>query len=438
MASLTALIRKIMHAGVVESTPVALIDRVIFSNIVCLVGTAINSVLALINLQRGYYIFLGLTGVYQLAMILCVCLNYRRRYLLARVVSLAMIMLGMLAAGLIQGPQIEIEHFFLPFGVLAFTLFYAEERHYGVGFLLFAVGAYFFLVNQGGPTWDIDPRAGGYRPQDRVINQIGYLALFVTCLFALSKAFERALAIVHHQRERRYEEEKFLAFGMLVGNVAHEVNSPLAALDVQLFQLDAMMESGSLNPAQVRERIARIRKVSGRLSVIVRGLKFLSGQDSGDTMAHYSVSSLLECALDLTRDRIEKEKVRFDLSLQNCDQKIYCRPVALSQVFLNLLNNALDAVESLPEEKRWIKVEAEQRAGRWITSVTDGGMISSAAARENLFRSFFTTKNAGRGTGLGLSISRKTVLAHHGDLRFDENSPHTKFVLDIPLAREGA
>lgn len=427
--------RKIIQLGVDDSTPPALIDRVVFSNHLCFVGFFVNAAIVPVNVSKGYHLLTALNGLYFVAILSGFFFNYRRRYLLARFLFLGLVYLGMLVSGLAQGPELGIEHFMIPIAVLGFNLFPREERHFSFFFLFLSVGSYLFLLNQNGPLLPGFDYA--YEPADRFMNQLSYLTLFMASLMGLSNSFERASRLIDEQRSRLYEERRLAAFGVVVGNVAHEINSPLAALDLQLFHLDSLLKKGPISQGDLVARLDRLRKISRRLSILVRSLKFISGQEAGDALSPAPIGAALDSALEITADRMEKDGVRFRDALRFKSQLVLCRPVALSQVFLNLLNNALDAVEGLPEDRRWISLEDAQEGGRlWIT-VADGGTISPEA-QAGLFRNFFTTAPAHRGMGLGLSISRETIEAHGGRLWLDSQSPCTKFVVELPVLQGGA
>lgn len=109
---------------------------------------------------------------------------------------------------------------------------------------------------------------------------------------------------------------------------------------------------------------------------------------------------------------------------------LICRPSELSRVFLNLLNNAFDAVANLPE--KWIKVDISDSDTCTEISVTDSGHGISKEVSDKMFNPFFTTKETGKGTGLGLSISVAIVQVHNGKMYLDSECPNTRFVVEIP------
>lgn len=110
--------------------------------------------------------------------------------------------------------------------------------------------------------------------------------------------------------------------------------------------------------------------------------------------------------------------------------EFYCRPVQISQVLLNLLNNSIDAVKSLDSKRIQIRFVVENEKIGF--SISDSGAGIKKDHIPNLFTPFFTTKEIGIGTGLGLSIAKGIVDAHQGNIYFDTASTETCFVFLLP------
>lgn len=111
----------------------------------------------------------------------------------------------------------------------------------------------------------------------------------------------------------------------------------------------------------------------------------------------------------------------------------------MSQVILNLISNAIDAIESRPEgdkenSEKWIKIHGELDKHLLRLFVVDSGPGIPAAIRDRIMNPFFTTKEVGKGTGLGLSLSKGIAEDHGGDLILDSSAPHTSFILELPSA----
>jgi C4-dicarboxylate-specific signal transduction histidine kinase len=106
----------------------------------------------------------------------------------------------------------------------------------------------------------------------------------------------------------------------------------------------------------------------------------------------------------------------------------------ISQVLLNLLTNALDAIAALPEDQRWVRIEFnEPEYNRFAVAVVDGGRGIPENVAKDIMQPFFTTKETGKGTGLGLSISKGIVENHGGTLHLDQLHENTRFVLELPI-----
>ncbi len=102
----------------------------------------------------------------------------------------------------------------------------------------------------------------------------------------------------------------------------------------------------------------------------------------------------------------------------------------IGQVILNLLNNAHDALEHLPE--KWIHLSVREEGDYYFLRITDSGNGIPLDLRQKIMMPFFTTKEIGKGTGLGLSVSKSIVILHHGQLYIDTQSPYTCFVMGLP------
>jgi C4-dicarboxylate-specific signal transduction histidine kinase len=112
------------------------------------------------------------------------------------------------------------------------------------------------------------------------------------------------------------------------------------------------------------------------------------------------------------------------------EDTVFCRPVEISQVLLNLINNAYQAAINLP--RPWIKIECEDEEDFYRIRIIDCGPGIPPAIKAKLFQPFFTTKDIGVGTGLGLSISRGIIEEHLGQLSYVDDAINTTFEIHLP------
>lgn len=230
---------------------------------------------------------------------------------------------------------------------------------------------------------------------------------------------EQKAAVVH--------ADKISALGRMAGEIAHEINNPLAIIHGNASLL-ARLEL----PQQAREISLTIEQTAVRISKVVKGMRALARDTRNDPFQPASFASLLQDSLVVCQDRIRNAGVKLSAPEPDPQLTLHCRPSEISQVLVNLLANALDASEG--RTGVWVKVEAERQGEMLEISVTDNGCGIPKPLRGRVHEPFFTTKEAGKGLGLGLSIARTIVENHGGNLWLDENREHTRFVFTVPLA----
>jgi C4-dicarboxylate-specific signal transduction histidine kinase len=256
---------------------------------------------------------------------------------------------------------------------------------------------------------------------------VGYLALLGLILHWKKKA-EEAL---RGAEAKMLNSARISALGEMAGGVAHEINNPLATINLLTEQVkDVLLEKPEENKFAV-ERLAKITTTVKRIGQIVLALRTFSRDGSGDGFEPISTRELLDSSLSLCQEKFKHRGIAVSLDIQPSDHLTKCQHVQFSQVLLNLFSNACDAVEKLPE--KWIKVTVINTPdGLTRYQITDSGKGISDVVQEKMFNPFYTTKEIGKGTGLGLSISQGIVKAHSGRLYLDRTCPNTSFVIELP------
>jgi C4-dicarboxylate-specific signal transduction histidine kinase len=143
-------------------------------------------------------------------------------------------------------------------------------------------------------------------------------------------------------------------------------------------------------------------------------------------------------ALFMTSNRIMKARVAVQNNVPKRQHFVLASPNQMEQVFVNLIGNACDAMEERPQRVLTLSISpttVEEGAAGWKCDVTDTGTGIPEEIREEVFRSFFTTKPKGKGTGLGLSICRGIVADHKGVMQLaSEVGKGTTFSVCLPKA----
>lgn len=240
-------------------------------------------------------------------------------------------------------------------------------------------------------------------------------------------------AVIIEQRGKLEYTTKMSALGEMAGGIAHEINTPLTVIQLSAEQLLENLRGDSDVPKEITVgALQRIVKTVTRISKIISGLRSFARDSKDDPMIPFSVSEIVEDTFSLCREKLSHNSIDLKYIFEK-DVMINCRPIELSQVLLNLLNNAYDAIQAYPE--KWITVELTTVDNMAHLSVLDCGSGIPNDIQEKIMQPFFTTKDVGKGTGLGLSISKGIVEAHGGKIVIDNHSVNTKITISLPLAK---
>ncbi len=235
------------------------------------------------------------------------------------------------------------------------------------------------------------------------------------------------------ERSKAEYSARLATLGEMAGGVAHEINNPLSIIVGKMAILKKRVMGGENDPQILLPPIQLVSDTADRIAKIVRGLRTFSRNSEQDPMSEEDLGEIIEQTLDLCQERFKGHGIDFRIHYPKNTQ-ITCRPAQISQVLMNLLNNAYDAVENLAE--KWVDVSVDTSSSNTIRIlVTDSGHGISPEIEQKLMQPFFTTKELGKGTGLGLSISDGIIREHKGSLYYDRSSPHTRFVIELPAAQ---
>ncbi|MGE3655130.1 MAG: sensor histidine kinase [Flavobacteriales bacterium] len=177
--------------------------------------------------------------------------------------------------------------------------------------------------------------------------------------------------------------------------------------------------------------ISSIENGANRTTEIVRSLRNFSRLDESDLMLA-DINEGIESTLVLLRSEYTGIEIRKELGNL---PKIECYPGKLNQVFLNLLNNAIHAVNDKKdsENKKVIEIRTFSEDETIGISIKDNGIGMNKDTQNKIFDPFFTTKEVGKGTGLGLSIVYRIIENHHGTIHVEsEENNGTIFTLNLP------
>lgn len=269
-----------------------------------------------------------------------------------------------------------------------------------------------------------------------------FLAAFII-LWMLLYFVDRVIQLrIHEKNENRRKTEenrlhlvqksKMAALGEMAGGVAHEINNPLSVIIGSVQIAEKYLISKGFHDEIIQKNFDKIIRSSERISKIIKGLRTFSRSGEQDPKQSESVGVIFNDTLALCSEKFKNLGIELIVD-KIPDSQVLCRPTQISQVILNLLSNAMDAVEH--SEKKWVKVSFENNEIKKMVFIIieDSGHGIPTEVAERMMEPFFTTKAVGKGTGIGLSISKSITDDHQGTLVLDRSSAHTRFILGLPL-----
>lgn len=259
---------------------------------------------------------------------------------------------------------------------------------------------------------------------DRRGEVIGYLEIAEDL-----SIYNQMLSTIEQQRIRMVESAKMSQLGEMASSIAHEINTPLTVISGKSSLLIDDLKQGRNDTSKIINQLEKIEKTAIQIGKIVKGLKTFSRNSERDPLEETDLATLIESTLDLCHERLEKQSILIQVSVPQ-ETLIFARASELSQVILNLISNAADAIQNLRE--KWIEINAFSKDKKIIIEITDSGNGIPASVVEKMMQPFFSTKEVGKGTGLGLSISKGIIESHNGNFYYDSNSVNTRFVIELP------
>lgn len=235
---------------------------------------------------------------------------------------------------------------------------------------------------------------------------------------------------------RLVQSEKMASLGQLVAGVAHEMNTPLGALTSTHETISAAAQRLADELREAAPELGERRKVKSalrvleqsrgvldesteRLDEVVTQLRAFARLDEADQQRS-DLGADLEATLDLLRGRLERSGVRVEREGLEMLPELLCQPRQLNQVFMHLLQNAIEAIEAQQREaagdgyRGTIRLEACSDETSIELRFSDDGIGIDAAAQRRVFDPGYTRKGVGVGTGLGLAICQQIVERDHG------------------------
>jgi signal transduction histidine kinase len=272
-----------------------------------------------------------------------------------------------------------------------------------------------------------------------------------------TRELEKTLTTLKQTQSHLVQSEKMASIGLLTAGIAHEINNPINFVSGNVNPLkrnfndvkklvgfyEHLLEQTNQREAAAERRkelnleenfsesehlLEGIEEGSRRTALIVKGLRNFSRLDT-ENMKRVNINDGIESTLPLIQNKLSEKNIEVIKSLGSIPE-IEGYPGQLNQVFMNLLTNAIDAINV--NGKIFITTWSEKNFA--AISIRDTGKGMSEEVKQKIFDPFFTTKEVGKGTGLGLSISYGIIEKHKGKIEVkSESGKGTEFIILLPV-----
>jgi signal transduction histidine kinase len=261
----------------------------------------------------------------------------------------------------------------------------------------------------------------------------GKVTQFLSISEDITKEKELAQELAEKQQQERAKtihSERFTALSEMAGGIAHEINNPLAIIMGHTQTMRMRKHRGTLSDNDFSISLDKIEFTAKRISKVVNSMIMIANDGMNDAFIDCPINVILDDLHSFWGQRLANHRISLDFIEVDPEITVYCRPVQIVLVLLNLVGNSFHAIKD--RDEKWIRVRVEAEGDKVAIHFTDSGKGIPESIKHKIFDPFFTTRSVGDGAGLGLSVASGIAKVHNGSLRVDSSSPNTSFVLSLP------
>lgn len=233
------------------------------------------------------------------------------------------------------------------------------------------------------------------------------------------------------------QSDKLTTIGEITASISHEISNPLTIAAGNLEVLEETIEDEKLDDEEtVVGCLQDIKESHERITAIIRNMKtFLHNENEDDSCEYVNLQSVVEDSLKFLNPVLTEKKVKLQTEFKEKDIVGLVNRGKIEQVLVNLVNNAVDALMEAKTDSPEIVIQLkkDRKSNLLELRVRDNGPGIPDKYKEDIFNSFFTTKDVGEGTGLGLAIVSKIIEAHQGKIQLEDSEGGASFLVQLPF-----
>ncbi len=273
-----------------------------------------------------------------------------------------------------------------------------------------------------------------------LILSLGCLAIIYTTIITTKmtvQRLEKANDGINELNAQLMHSDKLAALGKMAAGIAHEINNPLAVIGEKAgWMRDLLMDEAftnsdsykeySVSIDKIEEHVERARKITHNMLGFIRKME--------PRLDDVDINGVLNQTVGLMQNQARLNNITIQMEFDPNIPIIASDQSQLQQVFLNLISNAIDAIEIGKSKEGRINLKTWQKNEYVFISIEDNGPGIPKESERKIFDPFFTTKKTGKGTGLGLSISYNIIEKMGGMINFENKAPQgIVFTIKLPV-----
>ena len=262
-----------------------------------------------------------------------------------------------------------------------------------------------------------------------ILRQLNYFAIHYDLINTEKEQIKRLLTERESLIASLLKANKTAATGALSASIAHELNQPLGASNLNIQFLKMKLDKGVLNPELGKEVLEALEADNQRAATIVKSLRSIFTESESNSEL-VQLGDSISRVLDIARPELKAKHIQIQLRVDE-DCVIRVNPSEIEQVILNLVNNAAQALASSDTAERRITIEANKVGAQVLLAVSDNGSGVPDKFKSQLFELLNTTKKTGM--GLGLWLCKHIVTRYGGSIHYEDAiGGGAKFVVKLP------
>lgn len=246
----------------------------------------------------------------------------------------------------------------------------------------------------------------------------------------LEKRVSEAVSELRQKDEMLLQQSRHAAMGEMLNNIAHQWRQPLNNIAIYVQTMQMLRASGDLSDQELQKDVQSVMEIVNYMSRTIDDFRTFFRNEKQKQL--FSLKEAAEKALRFVSARMEHHEISCSLEVRH-DASIMGFQTEYIQVLLNLLNNAIDALNQPAREGRRVTVIIDQQEGDSVLTVQDNGGGIPQSVLPHIFEPYFTTKGPGEGTGIGLYMAKVIIEKHmSGTISATNRAEGAEFKVKVP------